>query len=117
MVSDCGALESIVALLIAALTTMALAILAIFGVHVAHERLQGAADLSALAAASDGGCDSASVVAQRNAAELVTCEARDGDVRVVVRLPKPDRGLLRFVPEGTLRARAHAAAGDVPQAP
>lgn len=144
MVSDRGALEPVLILLGLGLATTSLAIAAIFGVLVARERLQGAADLAALAVASQGApmdpadtgsaadsdagpdvtadrgtaaaCAIADVVARRNGALLVGCSVEQGDVRVEVRLPRPDRGLLHLVPEAALRARAHAGFADLPQA-
>ena len=116
MVNDDGAFEPVLALLVAALMTTVLAIVGSFGVYTAHERIQGAADLAALAVASHGDCDIAATVAERNGAQLIQCSTRAGDVRVEVHGPRLVRGPLRLLPDTVFHARAHAAAADAAQA-
>ena len=111
--SDRGALEPVIAFLAGLLALLTVGIVVLVGLRVRIEGVRTAADLAALAAAADGSCAIATVVAARNGAELRSCSLQDGEVRVRVRGHRPTAGPFRAVPEGLLLASAHAGLADV----
>lgn len=73
----------------------------------ADRRVRAAADLAALAAASEiatDPCGSAATVAEVNGADLVSCEVAGREVSVITRVPAPHR----WGPASDLTARARA---------
>lgn len=93
------------------LVTVTVATSGVVGVVAAHRRAQSAADLAALAGASalqDGGdaCAHAGAIAERNGAELRSCQVDDWNVSVMVvnRMP---------LPGGALDLEARGRAGPV----
>lgn len=76
--------------MLGALSLAGLLLAFVGGVLVAQRGVEAAADLAALAGASDlqdggDGCAAAREVARRNGAEVVACRAADSELRVTVR--------------------------------
>ncbi len=113
MVSERGALEPVVALLAGLLALITVAIVVLVGIRVRIEGLRTAADLSAVAAATDGSCAIATTVATRNGADLTRCDLTEGEVRVRVRALHAGSAIDAVLPEALLVASAHAALADV----
>lgn len=106
-----GALEMQVPVALLALSGLALVILGMVAVLALRERVQGIAELSALAAAATADCDAARSVAERNGGLLLECRSDAGDVqvRVAVRLQRPDAPMAAALPE-RVEATARASA-------
>lgn len=92
------------------LLLLGLALAELTAVVAAHRRAQAAADLAALAGATDGigSCDAAGRVAQANGARLTSCTAQGTGVLVAVQVDTPP-GL-----ERVLVIEARARAGPAP---
>jgi secretion/DNA translocation related TadE-like protein len=79
---------SVILILLMGLVVVGCAAVAFVGaIAAARVRASTAADLSALAAATDGDCAKAEPVARSNRAELTTCALDGQDVIVNVRVP------------------------------
>lgn len=89
------------------LMVVAMALVEVGAWFVAHRTVRAAADLAALAAATEIGadpCGAAAQVAERNGAVLVSCEVAGREVSVVTSVPAPSR----WGPAADLTGRARA---------
>ena len=106
-----GALEVQVPVVLLALSGLALLILGMVGALALRERVQGIAELSALAAAATADCDAARTVAERNGARLLDCrsDAAVMAVRIALLLQRPEAPVAAVLPD-RVEATARAAA-------
>lgn len=82
--------------------------LSLCGLALSHARAGNAADLAALAAASNQGdsCAAAGHIAAANGAELMACTAEGGEALVTVSLPAP--AITRWLGQSRLEVTARA---------
>lgn len=104
---DRGAATVLAVACVGLLLVVALALAEVGAWFAADRRVRAAADLAALAAAASvvtDPCAQAELVAERNGAELVSCEVVGREVSVVTSLPAPSR----WGPSVDLTGRARA---------
>lgn len=101
-----GSATLLVVSMTAVLLLVGVALAGVAGIVHAHRSAQAAADLVALAAASQSGagCGTAADVARANGAVLVACDRTGREATVRVRVPGPR--LLGHRVDPTARARA-----------
>ena len=92
--SDEGALESFIAVLMALLLLVMLMFASAFSLVQQYQRGRTAADLAAIGAAgSPDPCGVAAEIVSRNHARLVACLPRASDIEITVAMPTGLRGL------------------------
>ena len=92
--SDDGALESFIAVLIALLLLVMLMFASAFSLMQQYQRGRTAADLAAIGAVGElEPCGLAAEIVRRNQARLVACEPRAGELEITVAMPTGLHGL------------------------
>ena len=110
--SDDGALESFIAVLMALLLLVMLMFASAFALVQQYQRGRTAADLAAVGAAgSPDPCNVAAAIVNRNDAKLVACMPRASEVLITIAMPT---GLRGFGLPTSVRVTSRATAPDTP---